>query len=112
MMVFVFPNGSYSLPLSWDPALSSCCAQGSWESVVTVLKDLCCLPGSTPPTPQCPALGKMETGNQNLASTEPKTHQGIHYMISEEPLQAVEWDLAERSTVHLHEGGKGLGLKQ
>ena len=78
--------------------------------------DLRCLPGSALPTPQHPALGKDEAGNEKLASTEPKTHQGIHHMISEEPVPAyqlsVEWDPAKRSTAHLHGGGKGLGLKQ
>ncbi|CAM9326219.1 unnamed protein product, partial [Bubo scandiacus] len=87
-----------------------------WESVVTVLKDLCCLPGSALPTPQHPALGKDEAGNQKLASTEPKTHQGIHDMISEESVPAyklsVEWDLAERSTACFHGDAQGLGLKQ
>lgn len=78
--------------------------------------ELCCHPGSALLTLQHPALGKTEALNQKLASTEPKTHQGIHDTISEEPVPAykwsVEWDLAEGSTACLHGDDTCLGLKQ
>lgn len=50
--------------------------------------DLCYLPGSALLLPQQPAPGKHEGGNQRLASTESKPHQGIHDTISEEPMPA------------------------
>lgn len=46
--------------------------------------ELSCHPGSALSILQHPALGRIEAVNQKLASTEPKTHQGIHNTISEE----------------------------
>lgn len=77
--------------------------------------ELSCHPGSAFSTLQHPALGKIEAVNQKLASTEPKTHQGIHNANSEESVPvyklSVEWDLVEGSTACLH-GDNTFGLKQ